>query len=189
MPNGDRIVWGWLRGFPGGRGWNGCLSLPRYLSISRDVRLLQKPAPQLSKLRGKPADWRKVRLDEGSPAVPLPGTNTFEVLLESDLKAAKGLELQFQNGTAEQSSITVSCSGSELRVANVTAALQLPETRRTLTLRIFVDRSVMEVFADDTVCVTKVIRPLSAGSNLHLTSLGGTAKVRKIQAWPLQTIW
>src|SRR5262249_2953154 len=31
--DGGRLLWGWINGFPGGRGWNGCLSLPRVLSL------------------------------------------------------------------------------------------------------------------------------------------------------------
>ena len=35
VPDGGRLVWGWVNGFPNGRGWKGCLSLPRELSFSR----------------------------------------------------------------------------------------------------------------------------------------------------------
>jgi beta-fructofuranosidase len=63
VPDGRRMVWGWVNGFPGGRGWNGCLSLPRVLSFSRDGQLRQNPAPQLSKLRGERVAWRNLRLD------------------------------------------------------------------------------------------------------------------------------
>jgi len=35
IPDGRRLVWGWVNGFQAGRGWNGCLSLPRQLSLSR----------------------------------------------------------------------------------------------------------------------------------------------------------
>jgi len=189
VPDGRRIVWGWIRGFPGGRGWNGCLSLPRYLSIVRDGQLLQKPAPQLGKLRGKPLGWRKVRLEEGSHTLPLPGTNTLEVLLELDLGSAEGVELRFQGGNAEDSPIIVSFSESELRVADVTAALQLQENERALALRVYIDRSVVEVFANDCVCVTKVIQPFDGHGTLDLRTLGGTTRVRKIQAWPMSPIW
>src|SRR5258708_3366104 len=65
VPDGRRIVWGWVRGFPGGHGWNGCLSLPRLLSLSRGGDLRQEPAPQLSKLRGEGIKWRNIRLEDG----------------------------------------------------------------------------------------------------------------------------
>jgi len=64
VPDGRRLVWGWVNGFPGGRGWNGCLSLPRQLSFSREGELRQHPAPQLRKLRGKRAAWQNVPLND-----------------------------------------------------------------------------------------------------------------------------
>ena len=45
------ILWGWIRGFPTSRGWNGCLSLPRVLSLSEDGIPAQRPLPELYKLR------------------------------------------------------------------------------------------------------------------------------------------
>jgi beta-fructofuranosidase len=47
---GRRILWGWIRGFKEKRGWNGCLSLPRVLTLE-DGKLIQKPAPELAALR------------------------------------------------------------------------------------------------------------------------------------------
>src|SRR5207244_5125589 len=28
---GRRVLWGWVQDFPKGKGWNGCLTLPRWL--------------------------------------------------------------------------------------------------------------------------------------------------------------
>ena len=47
---GRRILWGWVRGFKDKRGWNGCLSVPRVLSLENG-RLIQKPAPEVAALR------------------------------------------------------------------------------------------------------------------------------------------
>ncbi|MCB0125842.1 MAG: glycoside hydrolase family 32 protein, partial [Caldilineaceae bacterium] len=50
-PNGRCILLGWIRGFPSGKGWNGCLALPRVLAIAPDGRPEQLPLPQLQQLR------------------------------------------------------------------------------------------------------------------------------------------
>src|SRR5258708_5682504 len=47
------VPWGWVNGCPAGRGWNGCLTLPRVLTLGPDNTLRQQPAPELTKLRGK----------------------------------------------------------------------------------------------------------------------------------------
>jgi len=58
-----------------------------------------------------------------------------------------------------------------------------------LNLRIFIDRSVMEVFANETVCVTKRVTPLANDATLAIRAEGGNARAELIEAWPMKTIW
>ncbi len=51
-PDGRCILLGWVRGFAAGRGWNGCLAVPRVLSIGPDNRPRQTPIAELATLRG-----------------------------------------------------------------------------------------------------------------------------------------
>ena len=44
---GRSILLGWVSGFKTGRGWNGCISLPRVLSLTDDYRLVGTPLPEL----------------------------------------------------------------------------------------------------------------------------------------------
>jgi beta-fructofuranosidase len=189
MPDGRRFVWGWLNGFPSGRGWNGCLSLPRQLSLSRDGQLLQSPAPQLAKLRGKLTKWRNINLESNAQTFALPNTNTFEVSAEINLGTTKSLQLQIQNGTNDPSPITISFHDSELQVLDSQAPLSLTPADSKLKLRIFMDRSVLEVFANDSVCLTKIISPFSSPPCLKIDSEGGNASIKQLEAWPLKTIW
>ncbi|TFG00804.1 MAG: hypothetical protein EU542_07710, partial [Promethearchaeota archaeon] len=48
---GRVIMWAWIQG-GGTGGWNGCLTLPRIVSLGEDGRLKFFPAPELQKLRG-----------------------------------------------------------------------------------------------------------------------------------------
>ena len=50
---GRRMMVGWVNGFRSKLGWNGCMSLPRVLTLGKDNTLIQTPAPELKKLRGK----------------------------------------------------------------------------------------------------------------------------------------
>lgn len=185
VPDGRRLVWGWVNGFPGGHGWNGCLSLPRLLTLSRDGQLRQNPAPQLRKLRGQPVQWRNVPLENGGKTFPLPETNALEISAEIDLQAAKNVELGIQRGAGDASPIVVNFNGSELQVMDTKAPLQLSEGERKLKLHIFIDRSVLEVFANETVCVTKVISPLDAGAILQIRADGAAANAKRVQVWPM----
>jgi beta-fructofuranosidase len=189
VPDGRRLVWGWLNGFPGGRGWNGCLSLPRQLSFSRDGQLRQNPAPQLTKLRGKMTEWKNLRLENGGETLPLPESNTLEIQAEIDLHTAKSFALGIKSGSKQATPVVVSFKGAELQVLDAKAPLSLANGETQLRLRIFIDRSVLEVFANETVCVTKIISPLAADPALEIRAEGGTASARRIQAWPMKTIW
>src|ERR1700742_343873 len=97
VPGGRRVVWGWINVFPGGRGWNGCLSLPRLLSFSRDGQLHQTPAPQLEKLRGKQMQWRGLDLAGHNTALPLPKTNTLEIQAELTLENDSDIDIQLRS--------------------------------------------------------------------------------------------
>jgi len=189
VPDGRRIVWGWVRGFHGRHGWNGCLSVPRLLSLSREGNLRQEPAAQLSKLRGEAVKWRNLRLEGVGKTLTLPKTNTFEVQADIDLKTASGIVLGFKSGGNDARPVEVSFDGSELKMMDVKAALSLAKGERKLSLRIFIDRSVLEVFANETVCVTKIILPLDANATLEIRPQGGPATGTLIQAWPMKSIW
>jgi beta-fructofuranosidase len=189
VPDGRRIVWGWINGFPGGHGWNGCLSLPRLLSISKKGQLLETPAPQLRKLRGKPVERRKIRLENNDAVLALPKTNTLEIQANIDLQTAKDLELEITSNAQNAKPINVSFDGSEIQVLDTKAPLSLAGNQNQLNLRVFIDRSVLEVYANDSVCITRVISPLDSDSRLKIHAGGGTANVKQIEAWPMKSIW
>ncbi len=84
--------------------------------------------------------------------------------------------------------VIITFSSSELKVMDVEAPLSLAKVGRKLGLRIFIDRSVLEVFANETVCATKIISPLDAHATLEIRAQGGAATA-KVQAWPMKTIW
>ncbi len=146
------------------------------------------PAPQLSKLRGNPAAWRNVRLDSDRKSLVLPDSNTLEIEAELDLQSATrvGLGIKSANNAPH---VLVNFNGLELQVLDAKAPLNLAKGDRKLKLRIFIDRSVLEVFANETACITKTISPLEANAALEIRAEGGNANAKRVQAWPIKTIW
>ncbi|MGI8965081.1 MAG: glycoside hydrolase family 32 protein, partial [Limisphaerales bacterium] len=173
--DGRRIAWGWIMGFPNGHGWNGVLSLPRLLSLSPDGKLLQKPAPPLEKLRDKPVERKNVRLENRSEIFALPKTNTLEILAEIDLQTAKSVGLKFKSSGADAKPITVSFDRAELHTLDTKVPLQFTNSKKKLGLRIFFDRSTLEIFANDEVCITKMISPLDSNATLEIFADDGKA--------------
>jgi len=188
VPDGQRLVWGWVNGFPSGRGWNGCLSLPRQLSFSRDGQLRQSPAPQLTKLRGELMEYKEARLEDADQDFALPASDSMEIEAEIDLHSARGVQLAIENDSKERP-VTLGFNGLELRVLDVIAPLPLPKGERKLKLRVFIDRSVLEVFANETACVTKTISLVGNNSHFSIHSEGGTADLKRLRGWPMKTIW
>ncbi len=189
VPDGRRIVWGWVNGFPEGRGWNGCLSLPRLLSMSGDGQLHQSPAPQLTKLRGKSVQWRNLRLEPAPRSLLLPATNTLEICADIDWQSATGVLLTFKSGTGKTQRVLIQAGQVAGKKPNTDLALALNETTRHLSLAIFMDRTVLEVFANGTLCATKVISPLEARITLDLQTLDGSALAKQVRCWRIKTIW
>ena len=190
LADGDRIVWGWVNGFPSGHGWNGCLSLPRRISVERDGQLRQIPAPELAKLRGEPAVWRNIPVQGRDETMPLPQTNTLEILANIDLEQAKAVTFELGTEIKNAKQLAIQCDGEQLTVDGVNAPLPSANNQaRKLELRIFVDRSVLEVLANEIVWVTKTISPLGPNPTLTVRSEGGDARLKSLEAWPMKTIW
>ena len=188
LANGRRLVWGWVNGFPGGHGWNGCLSLPRQLTLSSDGQLRQEPAPELAKLRGETRKWRNVSLAKDGETLPLPKTNTLEILAAFNLDMADEISAEFTSSNQNTSPLKIHFNTSELDIQGANTPLHLAKGNE-LRLRIFIDRSVLEVFANDTLCLTKTIRPLGDAPSLSIRSAQGKSKADLIQAWSMKTIW
>lgn len=190
LADGRRLVWGWVTGFPGGHGWNGCLTVPRELSLSKSGELRQIPAPQLTKLRGKPAELRNVALkNESAPLVlPLPKTNALEIQAEIDLQTAESLTVTLKRGATNSRPMIMTFSRSEFKMPGGQSPLTFDKSKPKLNLRLFIDRSVLEVFANDTVCATKHIETMDDNATLEI-SAQGNAKAKLVQAWPMKTIW
>ena len=189
VPNGRRIVWGWVNGFSSEHGWNGCLSLPRELSLSSDGQLLQNPVPQLKKLRGKSVKGRNILLTEEAKRFRLPPANTLELSIDVDLQTARGVILEFKDDTGNSRPLEMVFSDSKFSMAGTEAPLTISGKRRELTLQIFLDRSVLEVFADGTMCATKVMSPLGSNATLEIRAQDGEVNAKVVEAWPMKSIW
>ncbi len=188
-PKGRRIMWGWVNGFKQGLGWNGCLTVPRVLSLTRDGQLRQKPAPELKRLRSDPFALPAHRLTNSMQFIEQVKGDALEIAAEIEPGDAKSLGLTVRRSVDRKRGVTISFDGQELDVAGVKAPLGLPRGERSLRLHVFLDRSVMEVFANDRACITRVIESDPAEQGIELFVSGGTAKFRSLNIWALNTIW
>lgn len=184
---GRCVLWGWIRGFKKNRGWSGCFSLPRILSVSPENRLLQEPAVELRKLRGKYHDASGIRLTNDTYVIKDIGA-TIEILAEFEPGNAKnfGIRLCYCDDHAD---VRIVCNGHLLRVGSICVPFSPPEGERVVRLHVFVDKSVLEIYANSSECLTSAIDSSANDLKIELFSKGGNVGLRTLDIWQMKSIW
>ena len=206
-----RIFFGWI---PEGRseavqrtaGWAGIISLPRILSLADEGTLEIEPVPELGVLRRDHRRFTNLPIHSDT-SLPLEGVggDCLEILAT------------FQPGDAEALGIKVCCSPNEDEQTLIyytpgDKCLVLDADQSSvnrdvvshgvqrgplelaagepLMLHIFVDRSVVEVFANNRQCLTKRIYPARRDSrSVQLFTRGGSVKLESVNVWDMAAIW
>ena len=190
-PTGRTILLGWVSGFKPDRGWNGCMSLPRLLSLDQEDRLIQTPAPELERLRGEHLrienlslndEWRWIygaRGDALEIEVELvPGdADTFGLQVRCSENGSDGISLRYGEGilnvAGTEVPLTVGKGGSP-----------------TLRLHLFLDRSVLEVFVDGgRSAVTRVNYADEEDLGIRVFAENGAALLKSLDVWQMKSIW
>ncbi|MFB9276423.1 glycoside hydrolase family 32 protein [Cohnella cellulosilytica] len=204
---GRCVLLGWM---PEGRGedfpepaeWAGALALPRLVSLNADGSIRMSPLPELSQLRGERQAWDNVRLG-AAPVDAGMRSNTFECALE--LEGAGGASgavtlsvLQSPCGR-ERTDIVVDFSGDRIVIDRSQSSLflnthktpvegKLPSgARDSLELRIFVDRSTVEVFANEETCLSARVYPSLADSDGIQIRSDGEVLLKNWQVWAMNS--
>jgi beta-fructofuranosidase len=191
---GRRILWGWLtesRSVDAQRaaGWSGVMSLPRELSLDGSG-LRIRPAEEVGKLRGK-----QLGADTAG--------DCLEIQAEIDPGDAQqvGLKLRAALDGSEQTLVYYDRGTKRLAVDKSKSSLNSAADRKMqsgpfdlakgepLRLHIFLDGSVIEIFANERACLTARVYPESPRSTgLGLFGSGGKAKLASLEAWEMRPI-
>ena len=186
--SGQCILLGWVRGFPAGRGWNGCLALPRILTLGADGRPRQHPIPGLAHLRQQAYTLRGFALDGSAPGLAGVQGDALELLLRVNGGGARQIVVQLRRSDDGERAVEIRYDGAHLTVAGTEVALTVGD--EPLDLHLFLDKSVLEVFAQDgRVAVTRVIDAPPADQGVALVATGGAAHVDELQIWTMGSIW
>ena len=188
-PEGRCILFGWLRGFQEGRGWNGCLALPRELSLSSTGHPIQNPVHEFRTLRTAGSRLSNIELDDNGQVLEGMNGDTLEIAVSFRPQGSVKCGIKLRR-SAEGEGISLQYDGEQLDVAGTAVPLSRASIGESLDLRIFLDRSVMEVFAEDgQVAVTRVIYPNEKAGGIEVFAEGGLAEVTSVEVWPIQSIW
>jgi len=202
---GRRIMWAWILDEPlfGARtrhGWSGTLSLPRVLSLGDDGLLRMDVPEEIEALRY--GEVRKgpfvVPTDE---EVPLDGVAGDSLELRLEMEGAKasrfGAKVCTSPDGQEETSVFYDAEEKLLKVdtrrsgpddtpkAVESAPFELTPGER-LKLRVFVDKSVVEVFANSRQAIARRIYPSRRDSiGVRVFSTGGDTRVHSLEAWKI----
>ena len=199
---GRQIMWAWLTDNPGGepaRGWSGVYGLPRSLWLGEDGTLRMRPVEDLRMLRSGEQTWSDLRLSDGETKT-LDGvvgdSCELEITIDSatakqfgvKVRASAGGEeetLLYYDAEAKQLCFDSTHSGIDGRRALEQAPLELKEGE-PLRLRVFVDKSIVEVYANDRQAICRRVYPGRDDSlGVVLFAVGGEASVSNVKAWEM----
>ena len=110
----------------------------------------------------------------------------MEIELEIEANGAESIAIGIKN--ASNNALEMSFENSKFKLNGLEAPLPIDEKKGKLNVRVFLDRSVLEVFANDTLCATKVISPLTENATLEIRAKG-QALAKYVKAWPMNSIW
>jgi fructan beta-fructosidase len=177
----------WMRYPPEPRlTWNGQMSFPVELtlwSFPEGIRLCRRPAEEIENLRASRKSWRDLTVAQGEN-VPLQLTgDLLDIRAEIEAGGAREFGLKVLGHE-----IKYSVAKAVLGLGEIAAPLKLPDNR--LRLRILVDRSSIEVFADHgQVTLSAVVLSDSRDRNSSLAADGGKIRVVSLETNQLESIW
>ncbi len=214
-PGGRRIAIGWMNNWSYAGAiptspWCSAMSVPRELglrTIDGAPRLVSAPVRELRSLRAGAWTSRRMRrraLPAGTTAtLPLRG-KALEIEAQLRVRGTGRAGVKVRTGDGEATVIGYDAAARELYVdrrasgadafsRDFAAAVQrvpLPVRDGKVRLRILVDWSSVEVFADrGQVVLSDQVFPRADSDGVQLFAEGGDAVVDWLRAWPLRSIW
>lgn len=208
--SGRIVLVGWVeeaRAEPAQRaaGWSGLMALPRELSLGDDGRLRTTPVDEVRRLRELEYDLPAVGPGDGTVLVDQPRSETFELVATVSgtdagnepgsasigvLRSPDGLEETVVRVDPDRGTVTVdrSRSSDDPAVETTDQTAHFEPTADPVTVRCFVDRSIVEVYADGRACLTSRVYPTHADSTGIAISTDG-ASVDGGSVWELASVW
>jgi beta-fructofuranosidase len=190
-PFGEPLVWGWLQELAPAavrdrQGFAGALSLPRSLSLSGDA-LISTPAVELDRLWGGAlARSGRVALDSGSSEVlvGVPGVSAYRVTCSVETSDAEA-GVRLPAGGAGATVVAVDARSGRKRLvvreagqdeSSYSQDVPLAAGSDSVTLRVFVDGPIVEVFVEDGPALTTRLTPGPVDRAIELSAVGGAAR-------------
>lgn len=183
------------------------MTLPRELAListKEGIRVKQQPAKEIEKLRGKEKKWKNEVIGNDKEIIHHLGSDTVEILASVEVKNKNNFQIKLgeetsshytlieYNGKGNSVSVDRTLSGTHDFNPSFSAKdeVTLLDNKDTVTFRIFLDRSSIEVFVNDgEESLTYLLFPDSKIENMTLSSSEGDIIVRLLDVYELKGIW
>ncbi|MEI8288226.1 MAG: GH32 C-terminal domain-containing protein [Verrucomicrobiota bacterium] len=186
--DGRRVMWAWMMGPIAPMGVQ---SLPRELSLPEDGVLRIKSLRELESLRFD--EKRDANLTVKSDAASI---------LKGGTGDAMELRLAIAPGKTQEFGLDVLCNtdgekGLQIAYEAETKTLRVGQTRapfalregEDLVLRVFIDKNLVEVFANDRQAAVGEQNYVEGNTGIRLFSKGGDVAVKEVKSWKLKSIY
>lgn len=187
--DGRRVMWAWLLNLPVAP--CGVQSLPRELTLPEDGVLRIRPLRELESLRYdmKQEKGIAVKSDTSQMLKKISGnTIELEVVFKSPTAKEFGLDVLCDKNGENGMRVAVMAESKRLRVGTVNAPFELKKGE-DLTLRIFIDKNLVEVFANDRQAAVSAGKFVPENLVVSLFSNGGEAAVKQVKCWKIKSIY
>jgi beta-fructofuranosidase len=185
---GRCILFGWIYGFAEGQEWQGCLSLPRLLTVGHDGHPRQQPVTELTALREQEVRRGPQALSEGVTELPELAGDMLE--LDLTLKPGPGgrCGLVVRRSAEGERGALIAWDGESLTVAEATVPFDLQG--EALRLHCFLDKSLVEVFVNGgRTCISRVLKVEEQDQGVGLLCEGRGAELVELRGWRLRGVW
>jgi len=216
LPKSDkRHIWlGWLTNWEFGARmppdqWRGEQSIPREVKLKRfadGIHLVQEPIVELQVLRARHTIVENRSIEAANHLLNSKKVRgeTLEITAEISSGDASEFGLRVREGDGEETLIGVDTKKQTLfvdrsRSSGVSFDEHFPRRDagpitlvegKSVKLHIFVDRESVEIFGNDgETVISETIFPKQGSDRIEVYSLGGRARVLKMDVWNLKSIY
>lgn len=204
-PDGRRVMWAWLATVDRDDGAMSRLtlqSLPRELEVPADGILRIRPLRELETLRHDPmvmedvelkdvsGDLRLDRIPPGRRLAELPGESVEVRITVPRAEAERKLFgwTMFADGKGGGLPLVVRPETGALRLGTTEAPFAVADLPpgEDLVLRVFIDRYLVEVFANDRQAMVASFPGYAGRTALNAFTVGAATRLAKVEVWKLK---
>uniref|UniRef100_UPI003592F591 glycoside hydrolase family 32 protein n=1 Tax=Aquiflexum sp. TaxID=1872584 RepID=UPI003592F591 len=209
-----RIMWAWVLDRKSGVS-SGTMSMPRVLTLSKDKLSLNiQPPKEVETLRYEPTQEEPFTVNKGQSVIldeTMGTTLEIDIIIDPGKAKRFGVNVFKSKDGREQTPILIDKNQNVLQIDMSKSSLDNPNYHEFIMqrenlgenmatqdapfdlkngekvhLRIFLDKSMLEVFVNGRQCITQVVYPtLEDAINIEVFSEDAPIKVEKLKSWKL----